>query len=681
MPTIKHTPMPQTQRIQASRLMRCLLLASLAPLAQTVWANDNFLDLPLEDLLKVEIRSASRKLQRVQDVAAAVSVISREEIEHSGARTIPEALRLAPGVEVARIGNNRWAVSIRGFNGRFAQKLLVLKDGRSIYSPLFSGVLWEAEDAILSDIERIEVIRGPSAAMWGSNAVNGVINIITRSAASTQGTEVIASTATDEKGALTLRHGFALGDGAVRLSAKGFDLDPAKTSSGEAGNDGWRASRIGLRGDWPAAEGGLWMLVAEAYQSRADDGFDYSRYGEVPPLFDVSQRNTGSNLLVRRERPTADGGQFDWQIAAETSVIDLERVIREERHTVAAEFQQRQPMGAHDLLWGGSYRASTDQIRLPAQSVLVASLFDRPQRNWRLASVFVHDDYTLMPDRLQLSGGARVDYDSWSGTQVQPDLRLAFTPDRNTTWWTSLARAARTPSRGEQDLPFTFLSSPAVTVVRLAPAPDTLKAETVTALEAGWRSRVNASLSLDVTAFVNDYSNLLTTLSQPSPPSQTTPSGQVIVPLATVNAASARTHGFELAADWQVSSSWRLQAHYSRLELSSPRLANDAAAEMQSLWEGRVARDRASLRGTWSLGHGRQLDLWLKYTSALNYPSVPAYATLDVQYAFPLGPKADITIIGQNLIGAPHAEFVSDYLPTRQSELGRSVLVKGVWRF
>ena len=227
-----------------------LLMALSAPLALPALAGGILLDLPLEDLLKVEITSASRKSQHVQDVAAAVFVITREDIERSGARTIPEALRLAPGLEVARIGNNRWAVSIRGFNGRFANKLLVLKDGRSVYSPLFSGVMWEDEDTILGDVERIEVIRGPSAAMWGSNAVNGVINIISRSAASAPGTKLSISSASDEPGSITLRQdGIKIGDGHLRLSAKAFELNPAHTSSGAEGNDGWRATRLGLRGD------------------------------------------------------------------------------------------------------------------------------------------------------------------------------------------------------------------------------------------------------------------------------------------------------------------------------------------------------------------------------------------------------------------------------------------------
>jgi iron complex outermembrane receptor protein len=650
-----------------------------------VWASGDLLNLPLEDLLKIEISSASRRLQQVQDVAAAVSVISREEIERSGARTLPEALRLAPGVEVARIGNNRWAVSIRGFNGRFAQKLLVLKDGRSIYSPLFSGVMWEAEDAILGDIERIEVIRGPSAAMWGSNAVNGVINIITRSADSTLGTELVASSATDEPAAITLRHGFALADGHVRLSVKSFDLRPAKTSSGTPGNDGWRADRIGLRGDWPASGGGRWILAGETYQSRADDRMDYSRYSRVPPLFEVEQSNTGSSLLLRRERPTAGGGQLDWQISADTAVIDLQSIIREERHTIAGELQQRQPIGDHDLLWGASYRFSDDQISLPNAGVIGATRFTRPERNWQLASVFAHDDYTLVPDRLHLSGGVRVDFDSWSGTQVQPDLRLTYTPDATTTWWTSLARAARTPSRLEQDVPFNFAAQaavppyqPAITTIRLPPAPDTLQAETVTSLEAGWRGRVNSRLSLDLSAFISDYRNLLTTISQPV---QVISPSLVIVPLATINAASARTHGFELAADWQVSPDWRLQPSYARLYLSSPLPADPVAAAAQDLWQSRVARDRVSLRSSWTWGQGQQLDLWLKYTSALRNPQVPAYTTLDMRYAMRLGAQAELAIIGQNLLETRHAEFVSDYLPVEQTEIGRSLTVRATWRF
>jgi iron complex outermembrane receptor protein len=386
---VTHLPPPQALKNWRCQLMRALVCLGASTAALPSWA---------EDLLKIEISSASRKVQQVQDVAAAVFVISRDDILRSGARTLPEALRMAPGVEVARIANNRWAVSIRGFNGRFANKLLVLKDGRSVYSPLFSGVLWEAEDTTLRDIERIEVVRGPGAAMWGANAVNGVINIISRSAGETLGTALMASTGTDERGAVALSHGLAVGDGQVRLSFKGFEREPSRATSGEKGNDGWTAARLGLRGDWPAQGGGQWSLVSEAYQSRADERRDLSRFSSAPPTFDARQANSGGHVSLHREQ----------------------------RQTISGDYQRRLPLGRHELTLGASYRYSQDNIDVNNR---YASQPEQRQRAWRIASVYAHDDYELMPQQLRLSGGVRMDHDNWSGTQVQANVRLAWTPD------------------------------------------------------------------------------------------------------------------------------------------------------------------------------------------------------------------------------------------------------------
>jgi iron complex outermembrane receptor protein len=659
---------------------------SAALLTLPLLAQAGFLDLPFEDLLKVEISSASRKLQQVQEVAAAVFVISREDITRSGARSIPEALRLAPGVEVARIANNRWAVSIRGFNGRFANKLLVLKDGRSVYSPLFSGVMWEAEDANLGDIERIEVIRGPSAAIWGANAVNGVINIISRKSADTLGTEVSASTATDEPGSVTVRHGLAVGDGHLRLSAKGFDLAASKAGDGSKGNDSWRAGRFGLRADWPAADGGSWTLLGAAYHSRADDRMNLADYSVASPVFDVRQTNAGSNLSLRRELPLSDGGQIEWQIGAETSVVDVETLLREKRETISGEFQQRTPLGGqHELLWGGSYRVSRDQITLRPSAIFDPSSFDRQQRDWRIASVFVHDEMVLIPEKLRLSGGVRIDSDNWSSAQAQPDLRLAWTPSTETTWWTSLARAARLPSRLELDVPVTAAQTaamppymPAIKSVRFPPPQGTLKPELVNSLEAGWRQRLSAQLSVDVAAFVSDYADLVSfAVQQPQPVSPTL----IIVPITSNNAAKARTQGLEVVADWQPSANWRIQANYSQLRLSSPRLMDVVGGIAQDMLEGRVPRHRASLRSSWTLADGSHLDLWLKSTSRLKNPQVAAYTTLDLRYAFKLGEQVELAVVGQNLLDPRHPEFVSDYLPVRSTEIGRSLLVKATWHY
>ncbi|MDP1998792.1 MAG: TonB-dependent receptor [Rhodoferax sp.] len=669
--------------------MRChtpflILFASLG-VALAARANEQLLQLPMEALLAIEISSASRKPQVVQSVAAAVFVISRDDIARSGASNIPEALRLAPGVEVARIGNNRWAVSIRGFNGRFANKLLVLKDGRSIYSPLFSGVVWEAEDTLLDDIERIEVIRGPGAAMWGSNAVNGVINIISRSASDTLGTQAVASVGRHESGLVSLRQGFKLAGGDIRLSFKGFDMAPGKSSDGTPGNDRWQAGRIGLRGDWQAGDGARWTMLGETHRTRADDRLDYTRYNAVPAQFDIDERHTGTHLVLRHEQPMADGGQVDWQFSAETTDLNLQTLIRESRQTYAGEFQRRLPLGRHELTWGASYRYSRDRLEVTSPTIFGVGAFSQPRRNWRNASVFVHNDYALVPGEWRLSGGLRLDQDSWSGLQAQPDIRLAWTPDPATTVWSSLSRATRTPSRLELDVPFKFSETPAIppyipgiTTLRLAPESGTLRPEKVTALELGFRQRVTEQLSIDMSAFVSDYTGMVSLVMLA--PQVVSP--QLVNAIFTNNnAARARTHGFELAADWRVSPAWRVQSHYSRLYLSSPRLSDPAAAAAQDEWEGRVPRHRVSLRSSWMLPRGNQLDVWLKHTSRLNSPAVPAVTVLDLRYAWRVRPGFELALVGQNLLKARHQEFVADYVPIVQTDIGRSLTLKGTWRF
>jgi iron complex outermembrane receptor protein len=257
-----------------SRLLRCLSLAFALGFVASASAESlppEPLDISLEDLLRVEVTSASRKSERLHDVAAAVFVISRDDIERSGATSIPEALRMAPGVDVARLANNRWAVSIRGFNNRFGNKLLVLMDGRSIYSPIFSGVFWENEDTLLEDIDRIEVIRGPGAAMWGANAVNGVINIITRRPRDTQGNLLVAGAGSEERAFASFRHGGQAGDGHYRVWGKAFDRDESVTGDGRSGNDYWRSGRVGFRGDWSVASGQRLMLSGQAYSNDTGD--------------------------------------------------------------------------------------------------------------------------------------------------------------------------------------------------------------------------------------------------------------------------------------------------------------------------------------------------------------------------------------------------------------------------
>ena len=353
----------EAKRRHACRAALVALGTLLAGAAQAVDAEA--IDLSLEDLLKADVMTASRKAQRLSDVAAAVFVVTREDIERSGATSIPDALRMVPGVQVAKLANNRWAVSVRGFNGRFANKLLVLMDGRSIYSPLFSGVFWEAEDTLLEDIDRIEVIRGPGAALWGANAVNGVINIITRKTRDTQGTLVAASAGTDRDGALAARYGGQAGDGHFRVWAKGFRRGESVGLTGVAGNDHWRATRAGFRGDWNTDAGGRFTVSGGFHDSTTGDRWNLADLAS-PAGFTatpMSQSNRGAHLLGRHEWFSEGGDESVLQASVDQTELIVRNAIREHRTTADLDFQRRARFAdRHDLVWGlGAFHCITQQ--------------------------------------------------------------------------------------------------------------------------------------------------------------------------------------------------------------------------------------------------------------------------------------------------------------------------------
>ncbi|MGB0129806.1 MAG: TonB-dependent receptor plug domain-containing protein, partial [Rhodocyclaceae bacterium] len=388
-----------------------LMAVALAAIPPAALAESDALDLSLEELLKVQVMTASRKTERLNDVAAAAFIITREDIERSGATSVPEALRMAPGVQVGRLSNNRWAVSVRGFNDRIANKLLVLMDGRCIYSPLFSGVLWEAEDTLLEDIDRIEVIRGPGAAMWGANAVNGVINIITRKARDTQGNLLLAGAGTYERAFGAFRHGGQVGDGYYRVWAKGFARDHSVNLAGTRGNNELQAGRIGFRADWSPAPGDRVMLSGSTYKGIEDDRWNYpdvtSPSGFVPT--DLRQTNDGANLIGRYEWSLASGSEAALQVYLDHTQVELGTTMTEQRTTADVDFQHRSRIGQrHDVVWGLGYRNSHDHI--DSRGIV---RFSPASRSLRLVSAFVQDDITLVPNTLRLMLGARLEHNSF----------------------------------------------------------------------------------------------------------------------------------------------------------------------------------------------------------------------------------------------------------------------------
>ena len=647
-------------------------------------------DLSLEELLKVEVQTASRKSQRLQDVAAAVFVITREDIERSGATSLPEALRLAPGVQVARLANNRWAVSARGFNGRFANKLLVLMDGRSIYSPLFSGVMWEMEDTLLEDIDRIEVIRGPGAALWGANAVNGVINIITRHTRDTRGTLVVAGAGSEERGFTALRHGATVGDGTLRVWAKAFDRDTSVNLAGQEANDDWRAARLGFRGDWSLGADRRLTVSGSAHGGPTGDRWNFasltSPTGTAP--MNVDQKGSGAHLLVRHEWLPADGSASTLQAYVDRTQLEVVGVVAEQRTTIDIDFQRRRPPGGpHDLIWGLSHRQTQDRID---SSSSIAILPARQRSS--LTSAFVHDEITLQPETLRLVLGARLEHNDFTGLEPQPNARVMWTPTPQQALWASASRAVRTPSRAEQDARVDLSvmpagpASPPVLLRNVPAALDGLQAETVTALELGYRHRFDPQVALDVALFRNRYRHLRGGLTG-AQRLETTPFPYVVQEITPSNVARGVTTGVEVALDWHPTRWWRLQAGASVFDASLESTVADPIAVGSAVSLAASApRHQLSMRSSMSLEGRQQLDFWVRHVARLDATGpgtagVPAYTTLDLRYAWRVLPGLELSLVAQNLLDSRHTEFVPDLLPSETVAIQRGWYAKAKWQF
>ena len=675
------------RRLTAALAATCAL--GLTSATQAGAPSDEVLNLSLEDLLKTEVTTASRKSQALQATAAAVFVITREDIERSGVLSLPDALQMAPGVHVARIANNHWAVSVRGFNGRFANKLLVLVDGRSVYSPLFSGVLWELEDMLLEDIDRIEVIRGPGASMWGANAVNGVINIITRKARDTQGNLVVSGGGDNERLFGGFRHGGRVGTGYYRVWGKVDRRDVSPGVSGEPGNDDLRSRHVGFRGDWSQSAGDRLMVTGEVFNTPGGDRWDIPDIN-APAGFrrtDVHQVGKGGHLLGRRDWILADASEAALQSYIAITDLQLGSIVHERRTTFDIDFQHRKRLWrTHDVMWGLGYRTSRDDIDTQGMIHI-----DPDKGKVTLFSAFVHDEITLAPDALTLILGTRIEHNSYTGWEPQPNLRLLWTPSSHQTAWGALSRAARTPSRaeinGQVDLRVMPAMPPLQPAVLVRNVPDgNLESETVTALELGYRHQFDTRFSLDLTGFHHRYRDLRTGSTGPQrfvpglPP-------YVVQEVTPDNGGAGHTYGAELALDAHASSSWRLQASYTFLQArvrakSADPLQTAAARELQSS----SPQHQLSLRSLLSLPGRQQLDLWVRVVSALDYPGdpqrhIPSYTTADLRYAWRPSTQLELSLVGTNLLDSDHPEFLTDYLPSELRLVERSFHVKAKWQF
>ena len=613
--------------------------------------------------LQEVVSTVSRQKSTVGKSPAAVFVISNEMIRRSGARSIPEVLRMAPGVQVHRVDSNKWAISIRGFLGRFSNKLLVQIDGRSVYTPLFAGVYWDVQDVLLEDVERIEVIRGPGATVWGANAVNGVINVITKKAKDTQGVFVEAGGGT-ERGFTSARAGGQIGDnGWYRVYGKWFErgtggglgFDPA---------DDWRMNRGGGRMDWEFDDGASLTLQGDYY-----DGSSGVRRG-VPQALPTGLTTIGSdenvrggNVLARLSQQIDESTNWSLQAYYDHTFREQEDSgLTEDRDMIDIDFQfQSSPWGDHSIVWGVGYRFNQDEIQNAPFSLVITP----DERGYDLVSGFIQDEMTLIDETLFFTAGSKLEHNDFTGFEFQPSVRLLWTPDETHSIWAAASRAVRTPSRVEDDGRATF---PPVVPPGLFPVfkgSRDFESEDLMAYEAGYRQQVTNEFAVDVTAFFNDYNDILgVTRGAPTPE----PPEGLILPTLINNSGNAQSYGFEVSSSWQLAPWWRTFGSYSFLRVVG-RNSNDP-------------QNRLYLQSSWDVTDDIEFDAILRYVDDVPSSAIKHYTVMDLRASWEPSDGVELYVVGRNLLDRDHPEFFTDAnRPTSATSVRREVFAGVSLRF
>ena len=667
------------ERMLFSRLSIALAMAAAVIELSASFAVAQTLDpqalkrLSLEELLRVEISTVTRVPEPSTAVPAAVFVITQDDIRRSGATSLPEVLRLAPGLQVAQQDSARYAIGIRGFADRLARSMLVLMDGRAVYSPLFAGTYWEVQDTLLEDIERIEIIRGPGGTLWGANAVNGIINITTKRSQDSHGALVGATLGSDARGPIGVRYGGQAGSkGSFRAYAKAFDRDPQFHADGD-NYDQWRMVQGGFRGDWTLARSRTLTVQGDLYSGAL--GQRLSVPLSAPPFAQTSTRDaalSGANVLARWTVPT-DRGEYQLQTYYDRTSRD-ERPVAETRDTLDVDFQHRRRLRQrHDIVWGAGYRVTTGRITALAPTAFLPS-----DRTDNLYTAFAQDDVTLLPERLRLIFGTKLEHNDYSGFEIQPSTRLMWTMNASNSFFSAVTRAVRTPSRVETDYTTTSLANPAIPAfVQLQPDPQ-FKAEELTAYELGYRVRTLRSLYVTASGFFNQLENMLSTeLLAPFADTTSTPA-RLILPVTFGNGLHGNSHGLEITGDLRPAAWLRATANYSFVRVQMTRNPGSADVSQERRYEGLSPRHQVQVVSSVDLPRRISLDWSFRYVSALSAGPVPSYATSSARASWLVRPHLEVAIVGQNLFDARHLEW-----PTGAGgnvQIQRSADITFTWR-
>ncbi len=657
--------------------MLMLIAGGTTALPQDADYPTDLTELSLEELMNIEVTSVSKHTEKLSKAASAIFVITQDDIRRSGATSIPEVLRRVPGLQVARINANKWAVTSRGFNGRFANKMLVFIDGRSVYTRLFSGVCWEVQDAMLEDVERIEVIRGPGATLWGANAVNGVINIITYNAADTGNGLMNVGGGSEEHGFGSARFGGKIGDEACyRIYAKYFKRDNSVLASVEEAADAWDVIRSGFRIDWIESDENSLTIQGDIYDGDLEEAHN-SVTSLQPPFTQVIKGTsdmTGVSILTRWEHAFSDASNMALRAYYDWTDHKYELVWANSQ-TIDFDLQHRLTLGKkQELMWGIGYR----YIRDKTQSTFSIS-FLPPSQEIHLFSAFLQDDISIIEDQIRLSLGSKIEHDSYTGYEIQPNARLSWSLNNRHTAWAAVSRAVRTPSRAEHSVRYTSQALPPDALYPGAPTalmvytgnPD-LSSEELLAYELGLRILPVDHLSLDLAVFYNTYDNLQT-LEPEEPIFETTPApAHLVVPLIVGDKMEGETYGVELSAGHRILDQWHLRAAYTYFEMDL-KVHKDSQDLVSEQREGYSPQHQCFLSSSMDLPRNIELDVGTRYVDNLPGIDVDSYVSLDIRLGWRPAEDFEIFIVGQNLLDNHHPEYISEFLDTQPIELERAV--------
>lgn len=640
-------------------LTATIFLCHLLLVPRTSWAaGPELADLSLEDLMEVEVTSPSKRAERLGEASAAVYVITNEEIRRSGLNSIPELLRLVPGLAVAQIDASHWAVTSRGFNNQFANKLLVLIDGRTVYTHLFSGVFWDVQDVLLEDIDRIEVIRGPGGTLWGANAVNGVINIITKSAKETHG-----ALASGGGGTLTgpfghARYGASLGDNVhMRGYVKYFDRNEFENDSGGGAHDQWHMTRGGFRMDWDASTTDLLTVQGDYYGGQTH----YELLTLTPGKDDLS----GGNILSRWRHTFSPRSDLSLQLYYDRTDRDARFLLKEVRNTFDVELEHHLKVASiHDVVWGLGYRLLNDDITNRAV------VFTPDSRTDNLVSGFIQDQIPLFDDRVQLTIGSKLEHNNYTGFEYQPSIRGLWKVHPRHRLWAAISRAVRTPSRADDDVAFLYPSGPPPAPTLLFQGDPNFHSEKLIAYELGYRVQPRDDLTFDLATYYNDYDDLRTT-EIGSTPLPSPPFPPFTLPAPFGNKASAIGYGVELGADWNVTRYWKLSASYTFMELDVDRDESSTDPRVAGS-EADTPIHQAQFRSRLNLPRNFEFDTNLFWVDNVHNQNVGSYPRLDLRLGWRPIEHVELSLVGQNLTEGRHPEFGNGFFSLR-SQVPRSV--------